>query len=160
MGTLAIMERWDYGYQSWLNYNTGMYRIQLQYFLYGIVPVLYVLAALAVAGAGAAAITTEHEEDTWLSLTATDLTAREVIFAKLWGALVRGRRLAELILLLTAVGVFAGSISPLSIPALIVALSIYGWFAGALGVWISLQLRSTWRALWVCASDLAGVHAL
>ena len=35
---------------------------------------------------------------------------------------------------------------PLSVPFLIVALGIYGWFAAALGVWISLQLRSTWRA--------------
>jgi hypothetical protein len=29
---------------------------------------------------------------------------------------------------------------------LIVGLAIYGWFAAALGVWISLHLRSTWRA--------------
>jgi hypothetical protein len=29
---------------------------------------------------------------------------------------------------------------------LIVAMAIYGWAAAALGVWISLQLRSTWRA--------------
>ena len=39
-----------------------------------------------------------------------------------------------------------GSISPLSIPLLILAMGVYAWAAAALGLWISLQLRSTWRS--------------
>jgi hypothetical protein len=31
-------------------------------------------------------------------------------------------------------------------PALVLAIAVYGWFAAALGIWISMQLRSTWRA--------------
>ena len=48
--------------------------------------------------------------------------------------------------MLSAVGAAAGSLDVLSVPFLIVALAIYGWFTAALGVWISLHLRSTWRA--------------
>ena len=51
-------------------------------------------------------------------------------------------------------GAVAGSIDVLSIPVLIVALAVYGWFAAALGVWISLQLRSTWRAQFLTIASL------
>jgi hypothetical protein len=51
-----------------------------------------------------------------------------------------------IILLLTTAGVVVGPNSALSIPLLILAMAIYGWAAAALGIWISLQLRSTWRA--------------
>jgi hypothetical protein len=40
-----------------------------------------------VAGAAAASITSEHEEDTWVSLTTTDLTGQEIIFSKIFGAI-------------------------------------------------------------------------
>ena len=154
LAMMAILELWDFGYVTWAEPGRGMYRNQFRYFLDFAVPMLYILAMFAVAGAGAAAVTTEHEDDTWVSLTATDLTSREVIFAKLLGALARGRRFAEFILLFVAVGIIVGSISPLSIPPLIVALLIYGWFAAALGTWISLQLRSTWRAQFLTISCL------
>jgi len=124
------------------------------WFLRFVVPLLYVVGVLAVAGAAAASITSEHEEDTWVSLTATDLTGREIIFAKLRGAMRRGRKFAELILLMVATGAIAGSIHAVSLPFLIAALLVYGWFAAALGVWISLQLRSTWRAQFLTITTL------
>jgi hypothetical protein len=150
----------DYGclskldYRSQFDYSLRMHRMQFQLFLHFIVPVLYLLGILSVAGSAAATITSEHEEDTWVSLTTTDLTGREIIFAKLLGALTRGRRFAELIVLMAIVGAVADSIEPLSIPLLIVALLVYGWFAAALGVWMSLQLRSTWRAQFLTISSL------
>jgi ABC-type transport system involved in multi-copper enzyme maturation permease subunit len=144
----AVWEAWEYGFEraAQSNYTLRMFRWQLQTYLSFAVPVCYLLAVLGVAGYGAAAITSEHEDDTWLSLTATVLTAREIILAKLAGALASGRRFAELILLMTITGAAAGSIHPLSVPLEIVALFVYGWFAAALGVWISLIFRSTWRA--------------
>ena len=106
-----------------------------------VVPLLYVAGILSVAGAAAASITSEHEDDTWTSLTATDLTPREIVLAKLLGALWRLRGIAVVIFLLTSVGCFVGSVHPLSLPILALSLLIYGWFAAALGIWISLQLR-------------------
>ncbi len=119
-----------------------------------IVPLLYLISILAVAGAGAASVTSEHEEDTWVSLTATDLTAREIVFGKILGALRRQRMFALVIIVLAALGAIAGSVDMLAIPALIVALPIYGWFAAALSVWISLHLRSTWRAQFLTVASL------
>ena len=42
----------------------------------------------------------------------------------------------------------------LSLPILALSLLVYGWFAAALGIWISLQLRSTWRAQFLTVAGL------
>ena len=65
-----------------------MHRNQFFRFIRIVVPLLYLVGILAVAGAAAAAISSEHEEDTWVSLTSTDLTGREIIIAKLWAPCV------------------------------------------------------------------------
>jgi ABC-type transport system involved in multi-copper enzyme maturation permease subunit len=121
-------------------------------FLNFVVPLLYVAGILNVAGAAAAAITAEHEDDTWTSLTATDLTAWEIVLAKLAGALWRPRLYLIVILLLVMAGTAVGSLHPLSLAPLCLALFIYGWFTAALGICISLQLRSTWRAQFLTTS--------
>ena len=144
---MAFADMWEHGYsQGKFNYAWNMHGIYFYWLLHYTIPLIYLVGVTLVAGSAAAAITSEHEEDTWVSLTSTDLTGPEIIFAKLWGALRRRRRLAEVIVLLAAVGAAAGALNVLSIPFLIVALAIYGWFAAALGVWVSLHLRSTWRA--------------
>ena len=153
-GGMAIVEIWDNGKPLQYDYLSRIHRTQFTFYLRVVVPLLYLLGILGVAGFAAAAITSEHEEDTWVSLTATDLTGREIIFAKLLGAMKRGHVLAELIILLSIVGVVADSIEFVSVPCLIVALGVYGWFAAALGVWISLQLRSTWRAQFLTIASL------
>ena len=132
------------------NYERDNFRLFIKFVL----PLLYLVGILKVAGMAAGAITSEHEEDTWVSMTATDLTGREIIFAKLMGALGRGRQLAEVIIALAVAGVVLGALHVLSIPALIVGLGVYGWFAAALGLWVSLQFRSTWRAQFLTIASL------
>jgi ABC-type transport system involved in multi-copper enzyme maturation permease subunit len=152
----AIREMWEHGYApptSLDAYARGR-RWQFYWFVRGVAPLFYMFATLAIAATAAAAITSEHEGDTWVSLTSTDLTGREILFAKLTGALKRGQSLATVILVLALAGVVAGAIHILSLPALILALTIYGWFAAALGAWISLQLRSTWRAQFLTVAGL------
>ncbi len=144
---LAIDEMWNSG-------SAHVRRFQFHWFLRIVPPLVYMLAIVAIAAVAAAAITSEHEEDTWVSLTSTELTGREIIFAKLRGALKRGHRLGAIIIVLALAGAVSGSIHILSLPALIVALAVYGWFAAALGVWISLQLRSTWRAQFLTIASL------
>ena len=99
-------------------------------------------------------MTSEHEDDTWASLTATDLTGREIVFAKMFGAMHRSLKFGEMILLLALAGAVAGSISPLSIPLLILAMVVYASAAAALGIWISVQLRSTWRSQFLTMASL------
>ena len=71
-----------------------------------------------------------------------------------------GAQIAELILMLAVAGVVAGSIHALAVPFLIVALVVFGWFAAALGVWISLQLRSTWRAQFLTIAGLLLINVM
>jgi hypothetical protein len=62
-----------------------------------VIPLIYVVWIVIIGGAAAASVSSEHEDDTWVSLTATDLTGREIVLAKLFGSLWRARRLASLI---------------------------------------------------------------
>ena len=57
-------------------------------------------------------------------------------------------------------GAALGSINLLSIPLLILALVIYASTAAALGLWISLQLRSTWRAQFLTMACLLLINVL
>jgi ABC-type transport system involved in multi-copper enzyme maturation permease subunit len=146
-GLMAFLEMWELGYLRGLGWQLGgQERWKFFLLLKTVTPLLYLVWTLAIAGAAASSITSEHEDDTWTSLTGTDLTGREIVWAKLFGALWRARRLASILLLFLVTGIGVGSIHALSLPLMALALAVYGWFAAALGVWISLLLRSTWRA--------------
>ena len=93
-------------------------------------------------------------------MTATDLTGREIVLAKLLGSFWRARRLALVLVLFIIAGIAAGSLHYLTLPALALALAVYGWFAAALGVWISMQLRSTWRAQFLTIAMLLLVNVI
>ena len=90
LASLAIEEIWEYGRNApRTHYLAWGHRIAFMWFLRGVIPLIYIVGILGVTGAAAAAFTSEHEEDTWLSLTATDLTGREIVFAKMVGAMRR-----------------------------------------------------------------------
>jgi ABC-2 family transporter protein len=157
----AIQEIWEYGRNAPRSqYLAWGHRLAFLWFLRGVVPLIYIVGILGVTGAAAAAFTSEHEEDTWVSLTATDLTGREIMFAKMAGAIRRGRLFGGVIIFLAVLGAFLGSINPLAIPLLILALAVYAFSAAALGLWISLQLRSTWRAQFLTMACLLLINVL
>jgi hypothetical protein len=156
----AFVEMWEHGYRVIGNPAFVRERHDFWAFLHPVIPLIYLFCAVTIAGAAAASITTEHEDDTWLSLTATDLTGREIVLAKLFGSLWRARRLALVLLLFVIAGVASGSLHYLSLPALALAVAAYGWFAAALGIWISIQLRSTWRAQFLTIGGLLLVNVL
>ena len=107
IGAMASAEWWVHGYG--LQFGNFRYaRDNFRFFIKLVVPLLYLAGILKVAGMAAGAITSEHEEDTWVSMTSTVLTGREIIFAKLVGALGRGRQLAEVIIVLAVAGVVLG----------------------------------------------------
>ncbi|MGP0066001.1 MAG: ABC transporter permease subunit [Isosphaeraceae bacterium] len=150
----AFVELWYHGYGGPRDWVTAEWRLVFHRFLVGVVPLLYLVGVVTVAGAAGASITSEHEEDTWVSLTTTDLTGREIVLAKLLGSLGRARRIWAVIGLLIAVGIGVDSLHWITLPVLALAVAVYGWFAAALGVWISIQLRSTWRAQFLTISAL------
>ena len=83
----AFVELWYHGYGGPRDWATAEWRLVFHRFLVGVVPLLYLVGVVTVAGAAGASITSEHEEDTWVSLTTTDLTGREIVLAKLLGSL-------------------------------------------------------------------------
>jgi hypothetical protein len=156
----AIREVWESGNAPRTNYMAWANRNAFMWFLDGVVPLVYLVGILGVAGAAAASVTSEHEDDTWVSLTATDLTAHEIIFSKILGAMKRGLKFGAVIVFLSSLGALVGSIDSLSIPLLILAMCIYASAAAALGVSISLQLRSTWRAQFLTMTCLLLINVV
>jgi ABC-type transport system involved in multi-copper enzyme maturation permease subunit len=156
----AIREVWESGNAPRTNHMAWANRNAFMWFLDGVVPLVYIVGILGVAGAAAASVTSEHEDDTWVSLTATDLTAREVIFSKILGSMKRGLKFGAVIVFLASLGALVGSIDSLSIPLLILAMCINASAAAALGVSISLQLRSTWRAQFLTMTCLLLINVV
>jgi ABC-type transport system involved in multi-copper enzyme maturation permease subunit len=108
---------------------------------------LFVLLLLSVASAAAVSLTSEREQDTWTSLAGTLLTGREIIRAKIKGALWCSKRLVLAILIMWTIGLLAGAVFPLGAAAAVAGLFVFGGFTAALGVWISLGAKNSTRAL-------------
>jgi ABC-type transport system involved in multi-copper enzyme maturation permease subunit len=159
-GLMAFLESWDHGYGAAWVWGNHQSRWVFFYFLKLVLPLLYLLGILIIAGAAAASMTSEHEDDTWTSLTATDLTGWEIVLAKLFGSVWRARRLFSVAVVLVLAGIGAGSLHYLSLPSVILATAVYVWFAAALGVWISIQLRSTWRAQFLTIALLLLINVM
>jgi len=108
---------------------------------------LYVFCAVGAAALAAGGVSGEKEEDTWTSLTATDLTGREILCAKMIGAVWGMWPLLAMMGVLGLLGVAAGAVHPFGLIALAVGTAAFLWFAAALGTFFSLHLKTTNKAL-------------
>ncbi len=90
---------------------------------------------LAVAGASASSIAIEREKDTWVSLTATPLTAREILRGKVLGAMWNQRGFAAVLIFVYAVSLITGAAHPLGVLASIALLALLTWFVAIVGVY-------------------------
>ncbi len=108
---------------------------------------LFSLWLVAVSSSAAVGVTSEREEDTWTSLTATLLTGPEIVRAKMFGAAWGARRMGVALLVVWGVGLLSGAVHPLGLLAALAGLGIYTWFATALGLWMSLKARNSTRAM-------------
>jgi hypothetical protein len=130
------------------------------FYLQVVVPLLCLVGILHVAGAAAVSITSEHEGDSWISLTATDLSGREVVFGKMLAAIWGARRIGLLAAFLVALGVASDSVDWLGAVASALSALVFAWFTAALGVWVSLHLKSSWRAQFLTVSGLLLINLL
>lgn len=108
---------------------------------------LFMLLLISVPSAAAASITSEREQDTWISLIATLLTGREIVSSKIRGAIWSIRRIVWLMVGLWALGMASGAVHPLGALLAALELAAAAWFAAALGVYISLRAKNSTRAL-------------
>ena len=105
------------------------------------------LWVLVVACAGSVSITEEKESDTWISLTATLLGGNEIIWGKVFGSLWAARWIGLAMLAMIVVGLLAGALHPLGAFLAVLGMAVYGTFAAAMGIAISLWARNSTRAL-------------
>jgi len=113
---------------------------------------------LLMAGARAAGlVTSEKERDTWLSLLTTDLSAAEIVTAKLWGVLYAVR---WPLIGITAMPLVGAVFKPAMLPAtlgFVAAVLIIGWAASAIGLAFSLRMTSSTKAVGATVFTLAGI---
>jgi ABC-type transport system involved in multi-copper enzyme maturation permease subunit len=143
-GRPALEELWVYGY-AWV--RRGARREEFNGYLRFVCTVLAMIWTIGVAAAAASSVTSEREEDTWISLTTTTLTGPEILGAKMLGAIWSLRALGLAMLCLWSIGVLTGAVHPFGLLAEFVLLAIFTWFATSLGTFISLRSRTTTRAM-------------
>ncbi len=139
----AFVEQSDYGLDP---AGPVVRRMEFNQFLRFVTSLIEFLTVLAAAGVAAAGVTEERARETWDSLLATPLGAREIIHAKMIGAAWKVRWVALILVALWSVGVLAGSIHPIGLGAALLLLVAWMWLMTALGTYASLVSRDTAQA--------------
>jgi ABC-type transport system involved in multi-copper enzyme maturation permease subunit len=141
----AFHEVWanGYGYHGYQQYFRRMgFNFGLRFGWTG----LFALWMLWLGSLTAASLTSEREQDTWISLLATPLEGREILRGKILGALWATRGFPVLLALLWLLGLASGSVHPLALPVVLPLVALETWFVVALGTYSSLYCQTTWRA--------------
>lgn len=108
---------------------------------------LYLLTLLVVTATAAVSITAERETETWTGLIASPLTAEEILKAKRAGVYRRTWPLIAAILSIWTIGLISGAVHPYGFLASMLLLAPYLSAAAALGLFVSLHVRTTARAI-------------
>ncbi len=143
----ALGELWKYGYGDGGRDNEHhRARNAMQEFVASMATACYFLWVIGIATSAASGISSEREEDTWLSLLGTTLSGQAILVGKAIGAAWRWRFLAIISLLLWTTGVIVGAIHPIGYVATLMGFTAYSAFALALGSFLSMRAKSTARA--------------
>jgi ABC-type Na+ efflux pump permease subunit len=124
----------------------GQARLEFNIVLRQASAVFALLYVMVVAGSASEGVAGERERDTWLGLIATPLTGREILRAKMLGAVWRAREVAFVMIGLWTVGLLAGAVHPLGFLAELAGLAVSGGFFAALGTYASLWASNRGRA--------------
>jgi ABC-type transport system involved in multi-copper enzyme maturation permease subunit len=166
-GWRALREVWSHGYASGLtaserpefnlvmrffvitragNEPADLARVDFNIFLRSITSSLSFFLILSMAGFVVEGIIGEKMRETWSSLIATPLSAREILRAKVLAALWRLRRLLGTLILLWALGLVTGAIHPLGFVLTLLALSASTWFLAAWGLFCAIGAKNNAEA--------------
>jgi len=94
----------------------------------------------------APSLVSEREQDTWISLLATPLEAKDILRGKMLGGLRRTAPLGITLIGLWLVGVLSGAVHPLGFLAAMILVAMYTWFVMVVAMAYSLRASSSWRA--------------
>ncbi|MDR3637428.1 MAG: ABC transporter permease subunit [Isosphaeraceae bacterium] len=153
----AFRELWQHGY-GFGDFNIYQSRMGLNFALRYGTPVLFVVWMLWLGGVTAAGISSEREQDTWISLLSTPLEAGEILRGKMLGPLRATAHFGVVIVALWIIGLLAGAVHPLGLLNALVVAGLYAAFMIALGTYASFKCQSTWRARLWTQGLLVGPH--
>jgi ABC-type Na+ efflux pump permease subunit len=114
----------------------------------------------SVAQNAARSITRERTRRTLDSLLATSLESRTILACKLFGPIALMRGTSFFLVLFWMLAVIFGSLSPLALPLLMLALTVLALMSASIGVWCSLLSRNTLRANMFTLAIVAGLCVL
>lgn len=106
----------------------------------------YTFILLATAVRAAAGITVEKEQDCWISLISTPLDPWPILRAKILGSILGIIWLPAALVALWVFGLVMTAVHPAGFLLNLALLTVYLWFAAALGTFVSLGAKSTMRA--------------
>jgi ABC-type Na+ efflux pump permease subunit len=151
-------ELWEHGYfDAWTGSGSER-RMGLNIALRVGTVLLSAIWLLWLGGATSAGITSEREQDTWTSLLSTPLEGREIVLGKMLGPLRATAPTGVTIGVLWVIGLVAGSIHPLGFLYALVVLALLVWFTTALGTYVSLTSKVTWKARLLTQGILIAPH--
>jgi ABC-type transport system involved in multi-copper enzyme maturation permease subunit len=128
-------------------FTFGPDRREFNGFVRSVSTAIYLLWFLGIASSAATGLTSEREEDQWLSLTSTPLSGEEILRAKMIGPVWGLRMVAYLLFALWGIGLVVGSIHPLGLISCLVEFAVFTWFLTALGTFFSLRSKNSTRSL-------------
>jgi ABC-type transport system involved in multi-copper enzyme maturation permease subunit len=140
----AFRELWTAGYGS---EKLMAERQELNLFLRVTNVMISMISVIGLAVSCSTSITHEKEKDSWTSLVGTPLDVWEIVGQKTIGAFWRLRWPGLLYVCLLALGIAAGAIHPLGAILNVVQLTAFLGFVAGLATYLSLQCRSSIRAL-------------
>jgi ABC-type Na+ efflux pump permease subunit len=161
-GRPAFVELWHHGYTAGLTTaEQPELNLMIRFFMpeYGVKPPVdiartefnvllrYITApmmffiTLMAASTAAAGIASERAKETWNSLIATPLTARDLLRSKMLAALWQMRWVLTTMLVLWTIGLIAGSIHPLGYLAAVLEMAATTWFFLAWGTLASVRAK-------------------
>jgi hypothetical protein len=121
---------------------------------------LYLLGLVAATAMAATSVTDERERGTWTSLAMTLVDGREVVRAKVAGALWAVRGLLVPFAVVWGIGLATGSVHPIGVLASAAGLVVLLGYGAALGVLASMTSPNSGRAIVVAFAALLAGNAL
>ena len=124
------------------------------------VPMIASLAMLLIAGRAAGSITSEREQDTWLTLISTPLTDREIVWAKFCAAIYSVRYWYLLVVLGWLLCIVITPEFWWAVPILVVVHLVMLSLAASIGVFCSLASKTSLRAMGAALTVLVVVLSI
>jgi hypothetical protein len=116
-------------------------RIDFNLFLRYLTVAFMFILAIGTAGLTVQAIQSERAKETWSSLIATPLSARDILRSKLRASVWRLRGMGTIVFVMWTLGLLSGAIHPLGYLATVLIMASWTWFFLVSGMLAALKAK-------------------